>query len=169
VVADELGFDVGWVAQHHVPGGVGGLPSPWTFLASAAARTKRIRLEPRSRSSPWTTHPSRRVDVSAVDTISGKAAGLPTYAFTDLSPLVGAEPSKRPPRWPSTFPRRHVSASAGHPARRQLAGGSPAREITRNGRRMSALVIIQVPNMWRRPEPLLGHRIGSQASAQVGW
>jgi hypothetical protein len=33
VVADELGFDVGWVAQHHAPLGGGGLPSPWTFLA----------------------------------------------------------------------------------------------------------------------------------------
>src|ERR1700755_2834059 len=44
VVADELGFDVGWVAQHHAPLGGGGLPSPWTFLAHAAARTTHIRL-----------------------------------------------------------------------------------------------------------------------------
>jgi alkanesulfonate monooxygenase SsuD/methylene tetrahydromethanopterin reductase-like flavin-dependent oxidoreductase (luciferase family) len=44
VVADELGFDVGWVAQHHAPLGGGGLSSPWTFLAHAAARTTRIRL-----------------------------------------------------------------------------------------------------------------------------
>ncbi|MFD5458282.1 LLM class flavin-dependent oxidoreductase, partial [Streptomyces olivaceus] len=44
VVADELGFDVGWVAQHHVPLGGGGLSSVWTFLAHAAARTTRIRL-----------------------------------------------------------------------------------------------------------------------------
>jgi len=45
VAADELGFDVGWVAQHHAPlGGHGGLPSPWTFLANVAARTTRIRL-----------------------------------------------------------------------------------------------------------------------------
>ena len=43
VVADELGFDVGWVAQHHAPLGGGGLSSPWTFLAHAAARTRRIR------------------------------------------------------------------------------------------------------------------------------
>ncbi|MGW6507706.1 LLM class flavin-dependent oxidoreductase, partial [Streptomyces niveus] len=28
VAADELGFDVGWVAQHHVPAGGGGLSSP---------------------------------------------------------------------------------------------------------------------------------------------
>src|SRR6201985_2874783 len=44
VVADELGFDVGWVAQHHIPLGGGGLSSPWTFLAHAAARTRRIHL-----------------------------------------------------------------------------------------------------------------------------
>ena len=35
---------MGWVAQHHAPLGGGGLSSPWTFLAHAAARTRRIRL-----------------------------------------------------------------------------------------------------------------------------
>jgi hypothetical protein len=44
VVADELGFDVGWVAQHHAAQGGGGLSSPWTFLSYAAARTRRLRL-----------------------------------------------------------------------------------------------------------------------------
>jgi alkanesulfonate monooxygenase SsuD/methylene tetrahydromethanopterin reductase-like flavin-dependent oxidoreductase (luciferase family) len=43
VVADELGFDVGWVAQHHAPLGGGGLPSPWTFLAHAAAQRFSLR------------------------------------------------------------------------------------------------------------------------------
>jgi putative FMN-dependent luciferase-like monooxygenase len=43
-VAERLGFDVGWVAQHHFDPEEGGLPSPFVFLASAAARTERIRL-----------------------------------------------------------------------------------------------------------------------------
>lgn len=44
-VADELGFDSGWVAQHHFSDDpAGGLPSPWVFLAHAAARTSRIHL-----------------------------------------------------------------------------------------------------------------------------
>lgn len=45
VVADELGFDSGWVAQHHFGADpTSGLPSPWIFLANAAARTKNIHL-----------------------------------------------------------------------------------------------------------------------------
>src|SRR5450432_3198515 len=70
VVADELGFDVGWVAQHHVPLGGGGLPSPWTFLAHAAARTKRIRLATAITILPL-EHPLRLAeDISVVDTLS---------------------------------------------------------------------------------------------------
>src|SRR3954452_8880354 len=41
IAADELGFDVGWVAQHHF-GHHGGLPSPFVFLAALAERTRSI-------------------------------------------------------------------------------------------------------------------------------
>ncbi|WP_231637141.1 putative FMN-dependent luciferase-like monooxygenase [Microbacterium sp. No. 7] len=43
-VAERLGFHRAWVAQHHLSGDEGGLPSPLVFLAHAAARTSRIRL-----------------------------------------------------------------------------------------------------------------------------
>jgi putative FMN-dependent luciferase-like monooxygenase len=42
--AEELGFDTAWVAQHHFNGSEGGLPSPFVFLAQAAAKTSRIQL-----------------------------------------------------------------------------------------------------------------------------
>lgn len=71
VVADELGFDVGWVAQHHVPLGGGGLPSPWTFLAHAAARTKRIRLATAITILPLENPVRLAEDVSVVDALSG--------------------------------------------------------------------------------------------------
>ncbi|MCK9899534.1 monooxygenase [Parafrankia colletiae] len=71
VVADELGFDVGWVAQHHVPLGGGGLPSPWTFLAYAAARTHRIRLATAITILPLEDPVRLAEDVSVVDTLSG--------------------------------------------------------------------------------------------------
>jgi alkanesulfonate monooxygenase SsuD/methylene tetrahydromethanopterin reductase-like flavin-dependent oxidoreductase (luciferase family) len=71
VVADELGFDVGWVAQHHASDGIGGLSSAWTFLAYAAARTKRIGLGTAITILPL-EHPIRLAeDVSAVDSLSG--------------------------------------------------------------------------------------------------
>lgn len=44
VRAEELGFDTGWVAQHHFHGDEGGLPSPFVLLAQVAARTSRIVL-----------------------------------------------------------------------------------------------------------------------------
>ncbi|GGK51478.1 LLM class flavin-dependent oxidoreductase [Nocardia camponoti] len=43
-LAQELGYDTAWVAQHHVDPAEGGLPSPLVFLAHAAARFERIRL-----------------------------------------------------------------------------------------------------------------------------
>jgi alkanesulfonate monooxygenase SsuD/methylene tetrahydromethanopterin reductase-like flavin-dependent oxidoreductase (luciferase family) len=71
VVADELGFDVGWVAQHHEPLQGGGLSSPWTFLAYAAAKTRKIRLSTAITIVPL-EHPIRLAeDVSVVDTLSG--------------------------------------------------------------------------------------------------
>jgi alkanesulfonate monooxygenase SsuD/methylene tetrahydromethanopterin reductase-like flavin-dependent oxidoreductase (luciferase family) len=44
VAAEELGFDSGWVAQHHFQPRFGRLPSPFVLLAAAAARTRTIRL-----------------------------------------------------------------------------------------------------------------------------
>jgi putative FMN-dependent luciferase-like monooxygenase len=42
--AERLGYDVGWVAQHHFDVEEGGLPSPLVFLAWMATQTERIRL-----------------------------------------------------------------------------------------------------------------------------
>jgi alkanesulfonate monooxygenase SsuD/methylene tetrahydromethanopterin reductase-like flavin-dependent oxidoreductase (luciferase family) len=44
VLAEELGIDSVWVAQHHFDQQPGGLPSPLVLLALAAARTSRITL-----------------------------------------------------------------------------------------------------------------------------
>ncbi|WP_393100718.1 LLM class flavin-dependent oxidoreductase [Streptomyces sp. LN325] len=71
VVADELGFDTGWVAQHHVQAGGGGLSSPWTFLAHAAARTTRIRLGTAITVLPLEDPVRLAEDVAVVDTLSG--------------------------------------------------------------------------------------------------
>ncbi|MGY4535533.1 alkanesulfonate monooxygenase SsuD/methylene tetrahydromethanopterin reductase-like flavin-dependent oxidoreductase (luciferase family) [Pseudomonas sp. TE3786] len=43
-VAEELGFDSGWVAQHHLGCETGRLPSPLPLLAAAAQHTQRIKL-----------------------------------------------------------------------------------------------------------------------------
>ncbi|MFE4963241.1 LLM class flavin-dependent oxidoreductase [Streptomyces sp. NPDC056660] len=71
VAADELGFDTGWVAQHHVSLGGGGLSSPWTFLAHAAARTTRIRLGTAITILPLEDPVRLAEDIAVVDTLSG--------------------------------------------------------------------------------------------------
>ncbi|MGY4642036.1 LLM class flavin-dependent oxidoreductase [Pseudomonas sp. TE24901] len=43
-VAEALGFDGGWIAQHHLNNGFGRLPSPLVLLAAVAERTQRIEL-----------------------------------------------------------------------------------------------------------------------------
>lgn len=43
-VAESLGFDAAWVAQHHFHEHEGGLPAPFVFLSQVAARTRSIRL-----------------------------------------------------------------------------------------------------------------------------
>src|SRR5206468_4041257 len=42
--AEELGYESGWVAQHHFQPEHGRLPAPLVLLAAAADRTSRIRL-----------------------------------------------------------------------------------------------------------------------------
>lgn len=44
VHAESHGFQSAWVAQHHLCGDEGGLPSPLVFLSHVAARTRDIRL-----------------------------------------------------------------------------------------------------------------------------
>jgi alkanesulfonate monooxygenase SsuD/methylene tetrahydromethanopterin reductase-like flavin-dependent oxidoreductase (luciferase family) len=44
VAADELGYDTGWLAQHHLRADYGRLPSPLVLLGAVAQRTRRIRL-----------------------------------------------------------------------------------------------------------------------------
>lgn len=70
VAADQLGFDVGWLAEHHFKTVAGRLPSLFPMLAAAAARTHRIRLGASVILLPF-THPLRVAeDAAVVDTLS---------------------------------------------------------------------------------------------------
>jgi len=70
VAADQLGFDVVWVAQHHFKERAGCLPSPFPFLAAAAERTRQLRLGTSIVVLPL-EHPLRVAeDAAVVDTLS---------------------------------------------------------------------------------------------------
>jgi putative FMN-dependent luciferase-like monooxygenase len=70
-LAEELGFDTGWIAQHHFLNGDGRLPSALPFLAAAAQRTRRIHLGTGVVTLPLEDPIRVAEDAAFVDTISG--------------------------------------------------------------------------------------------------
>jgi alkanesulfonate monooxygenase SsuD/methylene tetrahydromethanopterin reductase-like flavin-dependent oxidoreductase (luciferase family) len=69
--AEDLGFDSGWVAQHHFLNGGARLPSTLTFLAAAAERTRRMQLGTAIVILPLEDPVRVAEDAAVVDTISG--------------------------------------------------------------------------------------------------
>jgi alkanesulfonate monooxygenase SsuD/methylene tetrahydromethanopterin reductase-like flavin-dependent oxidoreductase (luciferase family) len=69
--ADALGYDSGWVAQHHFLNGGGRLPSSLTFLAAAAQRTRCIQLGTAIVILPLEDPIRVAEDAAVVDTLSG--------------------------------------------------------------------------------------------------
>jgi alkanesulfonate monooxygenase SsuD/methylene tetrahydromethanopterin reductase-like flavin-dependent oxidoreductase (luciferase family) len=69
--ADELGFDVGWIAEYHFKELVGRLPSLFPFLAAASQVTKRIRLGTAVAILPFENPLRLAEDAAVVDVLSG--------------------------------------------------------------------------------------------------
>jgi alkanesulfonate monooxygenase SsuD/methylene tetrahydromethanopterin reductase-like flavin-dependent oxidoreductase (luciferase family) len=69
--AEALGYDSGWVAQHHFLNGGGRLPSTLTFLAAAAQRTRRIQLGTAIVILPLEDPIRLAEDAAVVDAVSG--------------------------------------------------------------------------------------------------
>ena len=96
-VAEELGFDSAWVAQHHFFSRVGTLPSPLPFLAAVAERTSRIHLGTAVVILP-AEQPVRLVeDASVVDLLSGGRLELGLGSGTDpgVFQALGVDPDHR--------------------------------------------------------------------------
>jgi alkanesulfonate monooxygenase SsuD/methylene tetrahydromethanopterin reductase-like flavin-dependent oxidoreductase (luciferase family) len=95
--ADELGFDTGWVAQHHFHNGDGRLPSVLLFLAAAAERTRRIRLGTAVVVLPLEDPIRVAEDAAVVDAISGGRLelGLGTGSDPLTFAAFGRDPEDR--------------------------------------------------------------------------
>src|SRR5215212_7646432 len=69
--AEELGYDSGWVAQHHFLNGDARMPSTLTFLAAVAERTRTINLGTAIVILPLEDPLRVAEDAAVVDTLSG--------------------------------------------------------------------------------------------------
>ncbi|AYF73451.1 putative FMN-dependent luciferase-like monooxygenase [Nocardia yunnanensis] len=95
-LAERLGYDTAWVAQHHLDPAEGGLPSPFVFLAHAAAGTTRIRFGTAIVTLALEDPIRVAEDAAVLDTLSGGrlelgfGAGGSRHAF-ELFELGGAD------------------------------------------------------------------------------
>ncbi|WP_324745844.1 LLM class flavin-dependent oxidoreductase [Pseudomonas veronii] len=70
-VAEALGFDGGWIAQHHLSNGFGRLPSPLVLLAAVAERARHIELGTGVIVLPFEDPIRLAEDASVLDALSG--------------------------------------------------------------------------------------------------
>ncbi|HZQ37029.1 MAG TPA: LLM class flavin-dependent oxidoreductase [Dehalococcoidia bacterium] len=119
--ADTLGFDTGWVAQHH-GGKTGGMPAPLVFLGNAAARTRRLRLATGIITLPLEQPLRLAEDAAVLDTLCGGRLelGFGTGGAEAVFPLFGREVDRRQEDYDRAFAVVR-DALAGKP----LAPGGP--------------------------------------------
>ncbi|HZO29443.1 MAG TPA: LLM class flavin-dependent oxidoreductase [Chloroflexota bacterium] len=114
--AEALGYDVGWIAQHHFLNGEGRLPSVFPFLAAAAQRTRRIGLGTGVVTLPLEDPIRVAEDAAFVDTLSGGRLelGLGTGGDPLTFSAFGLDVEARRERYAEGFLALH-DALAGRP------------------------------------------------------
>ncbi|ANC02863.1 monooxygenase [Pseudomonas putida] len=97
-VAEALGFDGGWIAQHHLSSGFGQLPSPLVLLAAVAERTRQIELGTGVIVLPFEDPIRLAEDASVLDSLSGQRVQLGLGsggANLDNFTAFGLDPAQR--------------------------------------------------------------------------
>jgi putative FMN-dependent luciferase-like monooxygenase len=114
--AEALGFDTGWVAQHHFLNGDGRLPSALPFLAALAQRTRRLRLGTAVVVLPLEEPLRVAEDAAVVDTLSGGRLelGLGTGGDPPTFAAFGKDVESRRQRYAEGY-RLILDALAGQP------------------------------------------------------
>ena len=149
VAAEQLGFDSGWVAQHHFDATAGQLPSPFPFLAAVAERTRRIRLGTAVVTLPLEDPLRVAEDAAVLDALSGGRLELGVGSGTDPSVFAAFGKDERARRQANTAGVAALAAAfAGepvggtefrlHPAAPGLAGRLWQAAFSRDGARFVA-------------------------------
>lgn len=120
-VAEALGFDTAWVAQHHFHEQEGGLPSPFVLLAHAAAQTSRIVLGTSIVTLPLEAPLRVAEDAAVLSVLSGGRfeLGVGSGGTPSSFPPFGHDPKDRP----AIFARHFA----------QLVSALRGDELTRDG------------------------------------
>jgi alkanesulfonate monooxygenase SsuD/methylene tetrahydromethanopterin reductase-like flavin-dependent oxidoreductase (luciferase family) len=131
VEAERLGFDVGWVAQHHFDAEEGGLPSPLVFLAGVAAHTARIRLATGIITAALEDPVRVAEDAAVLDAVSGGRVelGLGSGGSTDAFTAFGKDATARAELYGESVARL-LAALAGEPL------GGTGRRLQPDGSRL---------------------------------
>lgn len=144
--ADQLGFDVVWVAEHHFKERAGRLPSLFPFLAAAAERTHRLRLGTSIVILPF-THPLRVAeDAAVVDTLSG--------GRLELGVGSGGDPAEFQ-AFNLALAQRHALTTDGlHTLKRALRGET----LGESGQRLQPPAPTLVERLWQSALSIAGAR-----------
>jgi len=137
VAADQLGFDVAWVAQHHFKERSGCLPSPFPFLAVAAERTRRLRIGTSVVVLPL-EHPLRVAeDAAVVDALSSGRLELGVGSGGDAAEFgaFGVDTA-----------RRHALTSEGLQLLQQALRGEP---LGQSGQRLQPPAPTLLDRLWQ--------------------
>jgi alkanesulfonate monooxygenase SsuD/methylene tetrahydromethanopterin reductase-like flavin-dependent oxidoreductase (luciferase family) len=124
--AEELGFDGGWVAQHHLRDDYGRLPSPLVLFGALTERTTRLRLGTAVTVLPLEDPLRLAEDASVLDILSGGRLelGLGTGgANLDAFAAFGHDPKDR-----------HERFDTGLETLRSALRGEPLHGISPDGR-----------------------------------
>jgi putative FMN-dependent luciferase-like monooxygenase len=97
-MAEEVGFDTAWVAQHHFHENEGGLPGPLVLLSYAAAQTSRIVLGTGIVTLPLEAPVRVAEDAAVLSLLSGARfeLGIGSGGTPSSFPPFGHNPSDRP-------------------------------------------------------------------------
>lgn len=95
--AERFGYTRAWVAQHHFHAREGGLPSPYVFLAHAAAHTTSIRLSPGIVTLTLEDPVRVAEDAIVADLLSGGRVDLGVGSGTNPNSFVpfGVQPARK--------------------------------------------------------------------------
>jgi alkanesulfonate monooxygenase SsuD/methylene tetrahydromethanopterin reductase-like flavin-dependent oxidoreductase (luciferase family) len=117
VAAEELGFDGGWVAQHHLRDDYGRLPSPLVLLGAVAMRTTRVELGTAVTVLPLEDPVRLAEDVAVLDALSNGRVQLGLGsggANTEAFPAFGRQAEQRHANFDDSLARLR-SALRGEP------------------------------------------------------